>query len=200
MINPNYLTIKNHFIMAKQERNVVTHGLSGKVGDLLIFRQRAGKTVVAKVPAVNHKVTGAQLAHRRKFQRAVLYAGHVASDPVQSEAYAGKTKPGQTFRNLAVADYLHAPDIEEIDLSGYHGNPGDVIRIEVTDDFAVKEVKVVIINPDGSLVEEGFAQPAATGYEWTYTATATNSDLSGDRIEVFASDTPGNITEKTAEV
>jgi hypothetical protein len=30
-------------IMAKQHGNVVTHGLSGKVGDLLVFRQRDGK-------------------------------------------------------------------------------------------------------------------------------------------------------------
>ena len=34
--------------MAKQTNNVITHGLSGKVGDLLVFRQRAGKTVIAK--------------------------------------------------------------------------------------------------------------------------------------------------------
>jgi hypothetical protein len=36
--------------MAKQSGNVVTFGLSGKVGDLLIFRQVDGKTVVSKVP------------------------------------------------------------------------------------------------------------------------------------------------------
>jgi hypothetical protein len=187
--------------MAKQKGKVVTHRLSGKIGDLLIFRQRAGMTVVAKVPTVSQKATKAQLAQRHRFQRAVLYAGGVAADDAALvEAYTGKTKPGQTFRNLAIADYLHAPDIELIDLSGYHGKPGEVIRIEVTDDFAVREVKVVITNPDGTLVEEGFAKPEATGYEWTYTATATNDDLSGDRIEVFASDTPGNIAEKTAEL
>jgi hypothetical protein len=186
--------------MAKQEGNVVTHRLSGKIGDLLVFRQRAGKTVVAKTPTVSNKVTEAQLAQRRKFQRAVAYAGGVATDPELRDAYAGKTKPGQTFYNLAVADYLHAPDIELIDLSGYHGNPGDVIRIEATDDFAVREVKVVITNPDGILVEEGFAKPEPSGYEWTYTATATNNDLSGDRIDVFASDTPGNIAKRTAEL
>ena len=186
--------------MAKQEGNVVNHGLSGTVGGLLVFRQRAGKTVVAKLPAVSHKATEAQLAQRRRFQRAVLYAGGVAADPELSEAYAKKTKPGQTFRNLAIADYLHAPDIEVIDLSGYHGRPGDVIRIEATDDFAVREVKVVITNPDGALVEEGFATPVPTGYEWIYTATAINEDLSGDRIEVFASDTPGNIATRMAEI
>jgi hypothetical protein len=36
--------------MAKQSGNVVTCGLSRKAGDLLIFRQVDGKTVVSKVP------------------------------------------------------------------------------------------------------------------------------------------------------
>jgi hypothetical protein len=186
--------------MAKQSGNVVTHGLSGKVGDLLIFRQRNGQTVVAKIPAVSNKVTEAQLAQRRKFQRAVLYSGAVASDPALNEAYAAQAKRGQTSRNVAVADFLRAPDIDVIDLTNYHGQPGDVIRIEVTDDFALKEVKVVITNPDGSLVEEGYAKPEAVGYEWTYTATAANEDLKGDRIEVYASDTPGNIAQKAEEL
>jgi hypothetical protein len=101
---------------------------------------------------------------------------------------------------VAVADFFHAPDIDAIDLSGYHDKPGDVIRIEVTDDFAVKEVKVVITNPDGSLVEEGFATPGAVGYEWMYKATAANESLTGDRIEIYASDTPGNISVKTEEL
>jgi hypothetical protein len=68
------------------------------------------------------------------------------------------------------------------------------------DDFAVREVKVVITNADGSIVEEGFAQAGATGYEWTYHATAENPDLAGDRIEVFASDTPGNISQRLKQL
>jgi hypothetical protein len=32
--------------MAKQTGNVVTHGLSGKIGDLLVFRRKDGKTIL----------------------------------------------------------------------------------------------------------------------------------------------------------
>jgi hypothetical protein len=142
----------------------------------------------------------AQRAHRRKFQRAVLYANAAVSDPETEADYAAKAKPGRTARHVAVADFFHAPDIEAIDLSGYHGKPGDTIRIEVTDDFAVAEVKVVISNADGSPVEEGFARREASGYEWTYAATTENDTLTGDRIEIFASDTPGNISAKTKEL
>ncbi|MDR1602727.1 MAG: hypothetical protein LBS42_09920 [Tannerella sp.] len=186
--------------MAKQKGNVVTYGLSGKISDLLVFRQRSGQTIVSKAPTVSNNESEAQRAHRRRFQRAVLYSGAAVSDPALNEAYAAKAGKGRTARNMAVADFLRAPDIDAIDLSAYHGKPGDTIRIEVTDDFAVVEVKVVITNPDGSPVEEGYAKPEATGYEWTYTATAVNESLEGDRIEIFASDTPGSITQKTEEL
>jgi hypothetical protein len=170
------------------------------IGGMLVFRQTASGTVVQSPPRVSGKESDAQRAHRRKFQRAVLYANAVVSDPELSAGYASKAAPGQTARHVAVADFFHAPDIDRIDLSKYHGKPGDVIRIEVTDDFAVREVKVDITTPDGSLVEEGFAQAQATGYEWTYKATADNVDLDGDRIEIFASDTPGNITRAETEI
>jgi hypothetical protein len=181
--------------MAKQKGNVVTHGLSGKVGGMLVFRQTATGTVIQSPPRVSGTVSEAQRAQRRKFQRAVLYAGAAVSDPETGPLYAAKAGKGRTPRIVAIADYLHAPDIERIDVSGYHGQPGDVIRIEAIDDVAVREVKVVITGADGAPVEEGFAVAEATGYEWTYTATTVNDNLAGDRIEVYASDLPGNITK-----
>ena len=41
--------------MAKQGYNVVTHGTSGKIGDLLVFRQRDGKTIISKIPQKRKK-------------------------------------------------------------------------------------------------------------------------------------------------
>jgi hypothetical protein len=186
--------------MAKQEGNVVTHGLSGMIGGQLVFRQLHGQTFVSTAPRASGHVTENQKLNQRRFQRAVLYGSAVAADPELSATYAAKAKKGQSVRNVAVADFFHAPDIETIDLTNYHGQPGDTIRILVTDDFAVKEVKVVIIRTDGTLVEEGNAQPEATGYEWTYIATQPNDGLEGDRIEVYASDTPGNISQAEQEL
>jgi hypothetical protein len=82
----------------------------------------------------------AQQAHRRRFQHAVLYSMGVMSDPELTAAYESKAKPGQSARNMAVADFFHAPDIRDVDVTGYRGLPGDVIRIEVTDDFMVTDV------------------------------------------------------------
>ena len=61
--------------MAKVGDNIVTTGLSGKLGNLIVFRNRGGSTIVAKAP--KKKVTEwseAQEQHRLRFQEAVLYA------------------------------------------------------------------------------------------------------------------------------
>jgi hypothetical protein len=182
--------------MAKQKNNVVTHGLSGTVGGMLVFRQTATGTVVQSPPRVSGKSTEAQKEHQRKFQRAVLYGKASLADPARRQEYAAaaQRKNRQPF-NVAVADFLHAPEIDVIDVSGYHGQPGDVIRIEATDDFMVKEVRVVISDHEGHVIEEGDAQPGALGFEWIYTAIADNPNPAGDRIEVYASDMPGNISK-----
>jgi hypothetical protein len=124
----------------------------------------------------------------------------ILSDPELTAAYDSKAKPGQSARNVAVADFFHAPDIHDVDVTGYRGLPGDVIRIEVTDDFMVKAVKVVITRADGTPVEEGYATQEPAGYVWKYVAAVENLTQDGDRIEVFASDLPGNISEKTKEL
>jgi hypothetical protein len=186
--------------MAKQSNNVVTHGISGKIGDLLVFRVRDGKTVVSKVPQKRKFDSEKQKGQQRKFQRAVLYARSSFADPETAEAYKKAAKKGQTGYNVAVADFFHAPDIQNVDVSGYTGQPGDIIRIEVSDNFMVKEVNVSITNADGSLVEEGAATPDAAGYLWIYTATAANSSLEGDRIEISASDLPGNVSQDSVNI
>ncbi len=57
----------------------------------------------------------------------------------------------------------------------------------------MKAVTVKIENADGSLVEEGSA--VDSGFEWVYTATVNNKDLSGDKITIKATDNPANVTE-----
>jgi hypothetical protein len=63
--------------MAKQKGNVVTHGLRGKVGDLLIFRQVDGETIVSKIPESSKTVSEGQKRQRKNFQKAIFYAKSV---------------------------------------------------------------------------------------------------------------------------
>jgi len=180
--------------MARQTNNVVTYGLHGKIGDLLVFRQRNGKTFVSKVPKMPTTSSKKQKEHRKRFQQAVLYAKSAIANPETKALYEQGAKEGQRSFNVAVADFFNAPDIEHVDLSGYTGKVGDVIRILASDDLIVKAVSICITNADGSIVEEGDALPGA-GHEWTYVATQPNDSLAGDKIVITASDLPGNITE-----
>lgn len=182
--------------MAKSKNNVLTHGLSGKIGDLLVFRQFAGQTFVSKAPKKPETESEKQKATRKRFQQAMAYAKAAMTDESLKNAYQAKTRKGLTAYNVAVADFLNAPKIETIDLSGYTGQPADVIRITVWDDFRVKEVTVTITHADGSVLESGHAQPDGSGSVWIYTAGRTNDNPDGGRITVSASDMPGNITEE----
>jgi hypothetical protein len=60
----------------------------------------------------------------------------------------------------------------------------------------VKEVRLSIVNDDGTLVEEGNAVSDPSGHVWIYTATKANENLSGDKITVTVSDLPGNQTQE----
>jgi hypothetical protein len=192
--NPNY---KFNFLknMAKQKGNVVTHGLRGKVGGLLVFRQVDGETIVSKIPESSKNVTEGQKKHQKRFQQATIYGKSAVSDPQLKELYdaAAKKKKGLTAYNVAVADFLNAPDIENVDLSAYTGAAGDEIKIIASDDFAVKAVQVSISNVDGTLIEKGYASQSL-GNLWIYHATQDNNNTDGDKIVITASDIPGNIT------
>ncbi|MDR2287370.1 MAG: hypothetical protein LBE04_07850 [Prevotellaceae bacterium] len=93
---------------------------------------------------------------RKRFQKATIYAKGAIDDPQIREQYDAvtKKKKGLTAYNVTVADFYNAPDIEEIDLSGYAGDAGDEIKIIASDDFKVISVHVEIINADGENTDE----------------------------------------------
>lgn len=183
--------------MATSKNNIITHGLSGKVGDVLVFSQRNGKTVVGKVPdRSNVELTDKQKQTNQRFQEAVIYAKSVLTDAAKKAEYEGKAQEGQSAYNVAIADFFNAPDIESIDLSGYTGKSQQKIVIRAVDDFKVAQVTVAIYNSNGTLLESGKAAIAPNGLDWVYTTTATNDQLAGDKIVVRASDLPGNLTER----
>lgn len=168
-------------------------GISGKVGDM-VFRQRNGKTFVSKASNKTQKErTAKQQANNSNFQRAVIYAKKALADPVAKQMYKAKVGKGKSAYNLALADFLHAPKILKVDLSGYSGKAGEVIRIEVIDDFAVKAVKLGIHRQDGTLEEEGDALQTEDNLDWTYIARITIISLVEIKIVVTATDYSGNL-------
>jgi hypothetical protein len=182
--------------MARSKSNIVIEGLSGKIGNL-VFRRRKkdGKVFVSAAPSP-HKVgpTEAKKKVNDKFQQAVMYGKSVVANPYLKSLYAQKASGGQTAFNVAVADYLNAPTIVEIDLNNYTGQVGSVVQIKAIDNFKVAGIQVIIKGANGVLLESGEAVENIENEFWTYTATEQNSLLGGTRVTVIASDLPQNKT------
>lgn len=100
--------------------------------------------------------------------------------------------------SLMIADFFLVPKVEEIDLSNYQGQIGDVIGIRVNHDFDVATVNVKIMTTDGSLLEQGSAvKSTSDGLRWFYMATAAIPEGQQVNVEVTATDRPGNKGVRT---
>ena len=178
--------------MAKVRNNIFVRGLSGSLGEQFVVKQdKAGRTIVSVAPTFseNRTYSEAQLDWQDKFRDASVYA----TGAKDNETYVEKAKGTPlTSYNVAMADFFHAPEIKDIDVTAWHGTAGEVIRIQAVDDVKVTQVTVVITDSTGTVLEQG-AAVQAEGAWWNYTATVTSASAS--RIVVSARDLPGHIAE-----
>lgn len=178
-------------------------GASGKVGDMLVFRQKAGSTIIAGVPKIDpdRVPTEDQLSVQERFTDAAFYAKRAINDPDLKERYQQKAKPGQTAYNVAFKDYLTDPEVRKVFVDQYVGAAGDEILIRVKDVLEVKQVHVDIVDGNGVAIEDGLASATdENATEWIYTATAANETLTGSVITITLVNTPGNTTTKVVEL
>ena len=179
--------------MAKVLDNIVTEGLSGKLGRRLVFRKgRNGKTIVATRPTFSQDrvFNPSQLAHQEAFKQATQYAKVAKDQPLYGNLARGADA---TAYNLAVADWFGQPEVLEINASAWTGMIGQVIRVKAQDDTQVVSVQVTIENADGTIYEQGQAIPSETeGLWWVYT-TMSQVTISADvSVTATAKDLPGN--------
>jgi hypothetical protein len=91
--------------------------------------------------------------------------------------------------NVAFADCYHKPQIKALDVTSWNGQAGQAILIKAIDDVQVMRVSVVITAGNGTVYEQGNAQPGDASW-WTYITTVPTN---GNRHrEVTALDLPGN--------
>lgn len=187
--------------MAQVKDNMVMQGVSGKVGKMIVFRQRLGKTIVAKAPQRTAPLTANQVAHTNKFKAAAAYAKTVLADPLQRERYSAEAKRRGVFStyNMAISDYMNPLSIEAIDLTSYTGEvASELISIEVNDNFKVKELVVSIIAKDDTELESGAA--LLVGSRWVYTTTMANVAGEGSELIVRVSTYTGESLQMAVEV
>jgi hypothetical protein len=181
--------------MAESNENPLTDGLSGSIGRELTYRQRAGKTIVSKFPRPTivpptHKLRSV----RTKFASCIAYAKAAIKEPTIKALYQAASKGGQTAFNVATSDALNAPQVTGIQTDSYHGNPGDQIIVQATDDFKVADVRVSIQTKTGRTLEKGIAVLKPDTMDWLYKATKPNPKPRGSVIEAVVTDLPGNCT------
>jgi len=98
--------------MSKVKDNIVTTGLSGKLGKQIVFRQWEGATFLAKAPRESkNKVITPQM---QRFKEAIIYAKKVMDDPELMQIYKSKCKARQTAYNMAVREFLTSPEIGSV--------------------------------------------------------------------------------------
>lgn len=180
--------------MAISQNNVVTFGLSGKVGDLLVFRKMNGKTIVSKVPVKsNIPPSFLQAEVKNRFKLASKFAKQAMQDPVLEAYYRAISKKGQRPFNAAFADFFIAPEVSN-PTGNYDGLMGTTLSIMAVDNYEVKTVTIEIRKADDSLVEQGTANLTADGVTWDYTCQTTNAAPSGCKLLWTACDWAGNQT------
>jgi len=183
--------------MAKITLNPALKAFHGKIGGL-VFKQFAGKEIVASAPGPRSNWTEGQLAQRQQFKLAAIYGKTALANPDTKTIYEAKSKQsGVPVFALTVADFFNPPVVDEVDLSGYSGQVGDTIKITAHDDFKVTGVQVVVRDNGGAVVEQGAATLSATDGSWQYKATATLAQGQAVVIEVSATDLPGHKGIKT---
>lgn len=176
----------------KSSNNFATEGLSGTYKQV-VFRQRAGETIVGKRPKFKKGTkTAAQQGITSTFKKAVIYAKSILADAAIKAAYLVKARPGVSAFNIAIADFFTLPEIGEINSSGYNGQVGSTLVAEVTDDFKVASVKVQIQKEGGGLIEEGEASLLPDGLNWMYVSTVANANVTGTKVSFTATDLPGH--------
>jgi hypothetical protein len=189
--------------MVKHTKTTGIQGLSGSPGKL-IFHKKSHRVVAYVAPAAGQTATTAgQLAERTLFQDAHKYAKAVQQQPeVWAKYQAEATRCHSSPVELAIADYMQGPVIQDVYLHQYRGQPGDPIRILASDGFRVAGVQVTITNGAGEAVESGPAVYKPGTADWLYKAIIVNPALPGSRIRIQAQDLPGNCTcvERRLEV
>jgi hypothetical protein len=180
--------------MPKVKFNKIIDNLSGRVGNF-VFYEADGQNLSRTMPEVTAERTEKQQANSGRFLAAQQYAATALTDPLLKAAYKAACRGHQNPRNLAIRDAMRPPVVESINLDGYTGKPGQIVRVKATDDFRVVEVKVSLRGPGGELIEEGLAELSSADDEWRYTARVQVPSGQSVSVLAVAKDGPGNTAE-----
>ncbi len=143
--------------MAKVQHEVVLDAILQGIldGEIVVKRNKAGRAYISKKPdfGPDRVFSEAQKAQQGRFRDAVAWAKDAARvEPIYARLAEGTSR---TAYNVAIRDWFNPPVVEEINVGGYTGQAGEVIRARVVDDVRVVRVEVRVVGAEGVVVEEG---------------------------------------------
>jgi len=178
--------------MPKARLNPMFRQFYGRLGDIVFRRSsKDGESIATHAPNMSKvEWSEAQVAHRKRFRRAVIYARRVSADPQARAVYEEMAnQQGRIPFRLMLADAMHPPTVKKVDLSQFHEMAGDPIYIHACDDFGVIHVTVTITDANGTCLEKGNAMPASLpGTQWVYRVQGTFPPDMYARVTVTAED------------
>ncbi len=184
--------------MAKRRINPSFTDITGKIGDLVHYT-RNGKALTRRTPVRTKPPRAGELVNQSRFRQAQIFAKAALTVPAQRARYE-KAAAGldASAYNMAVSDYYHVPEVGDVDISGYRGKSGELIRVRVEEGrIGAAEVRVAIASPAETILEEGTASVERDGVTWWYGAQRDLAPGQALWITVTAFDQPGHRATKT---
>jgi hypothetical protein len=180
--------------MSKIKNNPILKGLSGMLGDVIVFRESRGQMVMSNRPKKPALPSDHQLLMKGKFLEATAYAkGQMLNEQSKAEYQTAVNDKMNSAYSVALTDFLKGPKILSVNVADYTGVIGTKIHIRAIDNFRVQSVRVEIRNAQGVVMEQGEAvNDPINSIFWFYTGQL-NIDLPGMKVHVFVTDKPGNV-------
>ncbi len=179
--------------MANVYRNKFTGGWSGASGDpFVVHKTGSGKTILAGKPLFDDSLayTERQPMHQAAVRDSALYACFAENQ----DAYICRAQEtGMSAYALAISDWYVAPKVMEINIDGWRGQAGEIIRVKARDNVMVARVRVVIRDTQGQILEMGEAVQSKAGSVWWNYITQSPMLLTPfPSVQAIAFDLPGN--------
>src|SRR5688572_18839379 len=101
--------------MTKIKNNPLLKGLSGMLGDVVVYRESKGQMIMSNRPKKPEVPTSHQIKTKSRFMMAVQYAKGQMQDPdAKAEYQMAVTNKVISAYGVAMADYLKGPEITEV--------------------------------------------------------------------------------------
>jgi len=189
--------------MAKVKDNIITEGLSGKLGKRLVFRRsKGGSTIVSLRPVFSEdrQFSDPQLEVQSDFTLASAYAKGAKDHPLYIDLAKGTE---MNPYNVAIADWFYKPEVSKIDISEWTGQIDQGIYITADDDVKIVGVHVAIketSESEASLEDGEAVQSLGNKSIWKYTTRTNLTIQPGLCVVATARDLPNNTGEASLEL